>query len=165
MELLLLRHAEAVDRRGQQDDPNRALTPAGRKRMKAIARGLKRLGGAPEFVLSSPYLRARETAEIAAAALGCKEALIFTPALVPEAEPGAVIEFLRQHYRRARSLLLVGHEPHLTLLAGRLMAGDAGADLKLKKAGLMKLAVGSLKPGRCATLELLVSPRVLERLG
>lgn len=154
-----------MDRRGRQDDPNRALTPAGRKRMKAIARGLKWLGCAPEFILSSPYLRARETAELAAAALGCKEALIFTPTLVPEAEPGAVIEFVRLHYRRAKSLLLVGHEPQMSLLTGRLIAGDAGAGLKLKKAGLVKLRVSDLKAGRCATLELLVSPRVLERLG
>lgn len=165
MELLLLRHAEAVDRRGKQDDPNRPLTPSGRKRMRTIARGLKWLGLGPEIVVSSPYLRARETAEIAAAALGCKEALIFTPHLVPEAEPVAVIEFLRQHYRRAKSLLLVGHEPQMSLLAGRLTAGDAGAGLKLRKAGLMQLTVSELKPGRCATLEALIPPRILEALG
>ncbi|MFN0069506.1 MAG: SixA phosphatase family protein [Limisphaerales bacterium] len=165
MELHLLRHAEAVDRRGKQDDPNRALTPSGRRRMKAIARGLKWLGLTPEIVVSSPYLRARETAEIAAATLGCREPLIFTPHLVPEAEPGAVVEFLRQHYRRAKSLLLVGHEPQLGLLAGRLIAGDAGAGMKLKKAGLVNLRVGELKAGRCATLEALIPPRVLEKLG
>jgi phosphohistidine phosphatase len=165
MDLLLLRHAEAVDRRGGKDDPNRALTPDGRRRMKAVARGLKWLDLAPEVILSSPYVRARETAEITAAGLGHKEPLIFTPHLTPEADPAGIVEFLRQHYRRAKSVLLVGHEPNLGLLAGRLIAGDAGAGLRCRKAGLFKLRLNELKAGRCAALEWLLTPKQLVRLG
>jgi phosphohistidine phosphatase len=57
------------------------------------------------------------------------------------------------------NVLLVGHEPGLSQLISLLVAGEAGVSILLKKGSLCKLSVESLKPGRCATLEWLLTPK------
>jgi phosphohistidine phosphatase SixA len=61
--------------------------------------------------------------------------------------------------------MLVGHEPGMSRFASLLISGRPDADLTVKKAGLCLLVTGELVAGRCASLELLIPPRVLLRLG
>lgn len=147
--LLLLRHGIAEDRGGATPEPLRALTPVGRRRSEAVVRRLVSLGLGADRLVSSPLLRARQTAEIAVAA-GLAPGLELAEALVPGGDALRVV--------RAAGpgrLMLVGHEPDLGLLACRLLGAAAGA-LTLRKAGL---AVLSLDPQ--PSLRLLLAPKVL----
>jgi phosphohistidine phosphatase len=148
-ELLLLRHGIAEERGGPTPEVQRALTPAGVRRTQAVVERLVALGLQADELLSSPLLRARQTAEIAVAA-GMAGALLLEQALAPGGDPLPLIQA-----SRAERLLLVGHEPDLGDLACRLLGAPAGA-VSLKKAGL---AVIRLQP--VASLRLLLAPGVL----
>ncbi|MBI2194869.1 MAG: phosphohistidine phosphatase SixA [Planctomycetes bacterium] len=164
MDLYLLRHAIAVDRDHPSvtSDFDRALTREGRKKMEKIAAGMQRLGVSVEHVVTSPAARARETAEIAARALG-------SPPLVEldtlyrgdsHAIRRAILEL-----PRSRSLLVVGHEPTLSELASLWICGDPGLGIDLKKAGLILLDVTSRREEERAMLRWLMPPKALESLG
>jgi len=167
MELYLLRHAIAVDRRGPkyENDSKRPLTAEGRKKLKRCIRGMQALGLTFDFILSSPYLRARSTAEIVARALRLRRRLEFSNHLAPDGDAESLIELLRRAHGASRRLLLVGHEPYLSQLAGTLMGGPLRVSLRMKKAGLCKLTVEHLRLGRCAVLDWLLTPRQLVSIG
>lgn len=148
-ELLLLRHGIAEERDGPTPEPLRALTPAGRRRTRAVLERLAALGFTADQLISSPLVRARQTAEIALA-VGLAPALALDAALAPGGEPLALVE-----QSTAERLLLVGHEPDLGHLASRLLGAPA-ASISLKKAGL---AVIRLDPS--PSLRLLVAPKLL----
>src|SRR5581483_6436342 len=115
MELLIVRHAIAFerDRRRWPEDSERPLSPAGIRRARRAAAGLKELIAAPERVLTSPLLRARQTARVLSEFAGWPQAL-HCPELSPGQAPAAVLRQLRQH--REKRIALVGHEPGLGLL-------------------------------------------------
>ena len=163
MDLYILRHAIAVDRGtpGYADDSQRPLTPEGRTKMCRIARGMQSLGLKFDLILSSPYVRARATAEIAAEVLKARRKLKFSDELAVEGDPEALIKSLSPSCER---ILLVGHEPYLSSLAGRLISGSGSVNLKLKKGGLCKLTAARLRFGRCAELQWLLTPAQLARL-
>lgn len=163
MKLYILRHAPAVPRGtpGYADDSRRPLTTAGIRKMKRAAAGLRALKMRPDLILSSPYPRARHTAEIAAAALKRTRKLKFSKSLVAEGDPQDVIHELQQKYATCRAVMLVGHEPYLSRLISLLIAGNPGAAMLLKKGGLAKLRM----EGRQATLEWLLTPQQLQRLA
>jgi len=167
MNLYILRHAPAVPRgtRGYARDSDRPLTPDGAKKMRAIAKGMRTLKLSCDVILSSPYVRARHTAEIAAAALGMKKKLKFSAHLASNGSPENLIRELRAKYRSFDSVVLVGHEPYLSRLVAVLISGGPDVSLSLKKGGLCKLSTQALRYGRCATLEWLLTPRQLVRLG
>jgi phosphohistidine phosphatase len=97
-----------------KDDSQRPLTDRGRDRMRGISRGLARLDVMPDIVLSSPYTRARETAEILAAELDIKSSLIkFSDDLVPMAQPSSLLKEIAERFL-VDNLAVVGHEPHLS---------------------------------------------------
>ena len=164
MELYILRHAIAVDRAapGYSDDSRRPLTSEGRRKMRDIAKGMKALELKFDLILSSPYLRAKETAEIAAQVLQAQRKLKFSDDLAVDGDPRVLIKSLERSPQR---VLLVGHEPYLSGLVGLLISGAASASLKLRKGGLCKLTADRLKFGRCAELEWLLTPRQLARLA
>lgn len=159
MELYILRHGIAAEKGDPKypKDEDRPLTEEGQKKTLKVARRMKELGLGFDLILSSPLARARQTAEIAASVLGCKNKLKFTTHLAPE---GNKKTLLREIGRR-RSVLLVGHEPYLSELISTFLSGTAGLRIELKKAGLCKLAVNRLRYGRCATLEWLATPKLL----
>jgi phosphohistidine phosphatase len=165
-ELLLLRHGIAEDRLPGDDDAGRALTARGRERSRAVLARLAGLGFRADRLLSSPLRRARQTAELAVRA-GLAEALELAEALAPAADP---LDCLPQWLaslsppegQRPR-LLLVGHEPDLSLLACRLIGAPSGA-IELRKAGLAVLRLAPEAPGQLAgsaQLQLLLAPRLL----
>ena len=167
MDLYILRHAIAEERSGKTPggDSQRRLTPEGAKKMRHIASGLKASEVSFDLILSSPFWRAKETAEIVAGVFKLQKKLLFSAELVPDGNPAQLITELKKTYRHRKSVLLVGHEPHLSRLISLLISGDPGVPIQLKKGGLCKLSADELRHGRCATLEWLLPPRLLKRLN
>jgi phosphohistidine phosphatase len=156
-ELLLFRHGIAAERAKPSDDASddlkvdgeRALTAVGRSRSRAVADQLLRLGLGADRLLSSPLVRARQTAEIAVAA-GLAARLELDGALAPGGDPLPLVLA-----SRCPRLMLVGHEPDLGQLACRLLGAPAGA-IQLKKAGLALIVLTPVP-----SLRLLLTPRLL----
>jgi phosphohistidine phosphatase len=174
-ELLLLRHGIAEERDAAGEDAQRGLTREGRDRAARVIQRLVAMDLGCDLVLSSPLVRARQTAELAVA-WGLAPELELAAALAPLTDPMPMLERWlgplspRPGWRR---LALVGHEPDLSTLAALLIGvpmAQAPQALQLKKAGVALLRwpappQGSL-PGS-AQLALLLPPRLLvgERSG
>jgi phosphohistidine phosphatase len=161
MNLFLLRHGIAVERGtpGYERDADRPLTPKGERRLGRIADAMDALGLKFDLILSSPYARARQTAEIVADALGLKKKLEFSESLTPDGDARALIAALNKLEPQPENVLLVGHEPFLSDLISMLTSGDAHVTIDFKKGGLCKLEIETLRHGRCATLAWLLTPR------
>ena len=161
MKLYLLRHGDAADHNDPRypTDAARPLTTKGSKRTRQLANGLRQMEITFDVIYSSPLVRARQTAEIVARSLKLEKHLRITNHLAPE---GAFVDMLAQieHTRpAAKIVLLVGHEPFLSGLISLLCTGGPLLGLTLKKGGLCRLEVTTLKAGRCAMLEWLLTPR------
>ena len=159
MNLFLLRHGLAVERgtAGYERDADRPLTSKGERRLERIADAMAAMELTFDLILSSPYTRARQTAEIVAGSLGLKKQLEFSETLEPGGDPKALLAELNKH--EAKNVLLVGHEPYLSALISALTSGNTGVAIDFKKGGLCKLEVESPRHGRCATLAWLLTPR------
>jgi phosphohistidine phosphatase len=166
MELYLLRHAIAVARGtpDYEDDADRPLTESGEKKMRLAARGMRTLSLGLDLILSSPYLRCRQTANIAAKELQVGDKLSFSSTLAPEGAPQDLIEEINREHSACDSIMLVGHEPYLSQLAGVLIAGSWQLGLTMRKGGLCRLTTDTLRYARCATLEWLLTPSQLSQL-
>lgn len=166
MKLYLLRHGIAVDRGtpGFERDADRTLTPEGRERMEQEAQGMAALGLKWDRILTSPYLRARETAEIVAQKLGCPERLEVCEALVPGGSRKDLFKRL-QKCEADEQILLVGHEPDLSELIGELIAADPDVAIDFKKGSLACLALDRPSRPETACLEWLLTPKLLRLLG
>jgi phosphohistidine phosphatase len=162
--LFLLRHGIAEDRTTDKPDRDRRLTPRGRTRMRRAAVGLRVLVERVDEIFTSPYPRAAETADIAAAALGKSVKPRTLDALSHGTSPMEALRVLRSMAKSER-VMLVGHEPELSQLASLLLTGSIdGLQLDLKKGGCIAIAIRTLAP-RVATLEWLVTPRTLRKLA
>ncbi|MDB6017830.1 MAG: phosphohistidine phosphatase SixA [Pedosphaera sp.] len=167
MDLYILRHAIAEPTRAKTEkaDSERRLTPEGEKKMRRIAKAMKSCELAFDLILSSPYARAQQTAEIVADVFKLRKSLALSATLAPNGNPRQLIGELHETHRSCRSVLLVGHEPYLSSLISLLISGDTTLAIDLKKGGLCSLTASALKYGRCATLEWLLTPRQLRELG
>jgi phosphohistidine phosphatase len=158
MNLYILRHAIAEPRETPgYNDEDRPLTKDGIRKMKAVANGMRKLGLEFGRLLSSPYLRARQTAEIVAAVFKM-ELEVWEP-LIPTVGHRVLIAKLVKV--REDNVMLVGHEPHLSEFVSVLISGNPDTQLELKKGSLCKLRSDHLIYGRCATLEWLMAPAQL----
>ncbi len=163
MNLYLLRHGIAADlgTDGSKRDSERSLTSEGREKLHRITAAMQAMELEFDLILSSPFLRARQTAEIVADALKARKRL----SLEDELACGGDLLELAQRLASIRpapdNLLLVGHEPNLSELVSLLCAGDLRLALEFKKGGLCRLEVGQLRPGRCATLAWLLTPKLM----
>lgn len=166
MKLHVLRHAIAVERGtpGYEDDSTRPLTDDGIRKMRRAARGVERLKVDVDLILSSPYRRAVETAEIAAAALGARQRLEVLDALAAPIGAADAIGRIAERAAGAESVMIVGHEPQLSEIGSILLAGHEDLDLRLKKGGLFTLDCRRIAPGE-GTLESWLPPRVLRQIG
>jgi phosphohistidine phosphatase len=160
MNLFILRHAIAFSHGtpGYKDD-ERPLTAEGRKKFQRSVKGMKAMELSFDLILSSPLPRAKQTAEIFADALKRRRKLDFEDDLKPGGDPKNVIERINMLRPAPEGVVLVGHEPYLSQLISYLTCGDENFTMDLKKGGLCKLYTGSLKYGRCATLEWLLKPK------
>lgn len=167
MNLYILRHGIAVERGtpGLDKDADRSLTLKGERRLWRITEAMAALELSFDLILSSPYLRARQTAEIVAEAFRARKKLELLDSLIPDGDAKMLIAYLKSLQPAPESILIVGHEPYLSELIARLVSGGASLPLALKKGGLCKLTTASLKYGRCATLDWLLTPKQMELMG
>jgi phosphohistidine phosphatase len=167
LELYLVRHAVAALRGPDYpDDAERPLTPEGVDRWRRSAAGLREIGVAVDVVLTSPLVRAQETAEILAATLKPKPRLTVAEALAPGRKPAEALALIAKYAaapRGASRLALVGHEPDLGELAARLL-GAKGV-IEFKKGAVCRLDVDRAMPAGPATLRWFLPPRVLRGLA
>lgn len=166
MKLYIIRHAIAVEAEEAETDQQRELTDKGQKKMNKIARGLRELEGNLDLILTSPFLRATQTAEILRKKFKLeREQVVTTALLAPMGFADQLIEEINAKFGEAQSIALVGHEPYLSQLISILTSGDAGMAVNFKKGGVCRLSVEQLKYGRCATLDWLLSPSQLAEIG
>jgi|SRR5215471_8968539 len=156
MNLFILRHAEAVAE--ASSDAERPLTERGMKQAKAVGRFCCDHEILPELVLSSPLVRALETARVVADALEVADRLKIEGFLKPAMGVEAVISSLEKYADRT-SIMLVGHEPDLSELASVLL-GSGTESLHIRKGTLLRLSLPILKPG-AGTLEFLLPVKLL----
>jgi phosphohistidine phosphatase len=139
MEIYILRHGVAEEPQTGQPDTDRALTADGRKKLRIVLRAAGSAGVAPSLILTSPYKRALQTAQLAAEILEYKGELLRTKALEPGSSPKTVWDEIRVHKDKAQ-ILLAGHEP----LFGRLMAyllGSPNLQVDFKKGAIACIEV------------------------
>jgi len=161
-ELYLIRHAIA-DEPGDTwpDDTKRPLTAEGISRMRKAARGLVRLGVHLDVVLASPLVRARQTAEIVAAAFDQRPPVVTATSLAPAGDYTDLLDDLQKHAKRTH-IALVGHEPGIGELAARL-AGSRRR-FEFKKGSVCRIDVESIPPGRPGSLRWFVTPAILRAI-
>ena len=158
-ELYLIRHGLA-EARGDAwpDDAKRPLTEEGMSRLRKQVRGLARLGVSVDLILTSPFVRARQTAEIVAGGLHPQPHMVNLDSLTPDGSYADVVADLAKHGRRSR-IALVGHEPGIGELAARLIGSRHR--LPFKKGAVCCIEIDSLPPGGPGDLRWFVSPRIL----
>jgi phosphohistidine phosphatase len=163
MNLYLLRHGIAVDPSVADfaKDAERPLTPKGRRRLQQIAEAMGALKISFDVILSSPYVRAKQTAETVTKPLKRRKQLKFSDELTPGGNPKLLIQQLNDLRPKPKNILLVGHEPYLSKLIALLTTDNTNMEIDLKKGSLCKLETESLLYGRCATLVYLLAPRHL----
>lgn len=165
MLLLLVRHAQAGERDAERwpDDSLRPLTNPGRAAQARVSRALRRLDAAPDLIVTSPWVRALQTAEIMADEMGVDAdpvecvALTVEPSLptiaqcLPDLEPDATVAF-------------VGHSPYIEDLASLLLSGaPARTAVDFPKSGVMGIESERLEAG-AGTLRFFLRPKQMERL-
>jgi phosphohistidine phosphatase len=166
MNLYIVRHAIAAQRgtQGYEDDSQRPLTDKGRKKMNSIVKGLHQFGLELDVILSSPYVRARDTAKILASEFQREDQLEFSENLIPPGNFDALIDEIHKKYE-VGSLALVGHEPMLSELISWLTTGNTDMNVTLKKGGVCYLTADNLYQDHRATLEWLLTPALMVELS
>ena len=134
MQIYILRHGIAEDAQAGQSDSARALTSEGKKKLRNVLRVARDADVAPSLILTSPYRRAVQTAELAAEILDYKGDLLRTRALEPDSHPQAVWGEIRAH-KDEEQLLLAGHEPLFSALTAHLL-GCPNLQFDFKKGAL-----------------------------
>jgi phosphohistidine phosphatase len=159
-----LRHGIAMERGtpGFENDSLRPLTPKGKRQLRNCAAAMKKMGLRPGLILSSPLLRAKQTAEIIAELLKLKKRLKFSDELKPDGGVKNLFQQLNELKPAPENILLVGHEPHLSRLISLLVSGGENTAIDFKKGGLCKLEVEKLRSGSRANLRWLLTPRQMK---
>jgi len=163
MNLFILRHGLAIEpgSAGFAHDSERPLIPKGERKLRRIADALAEMEVSFDWILSSPYLRARQTAEIVAESLNLRKKVELCEHLAPAGSVKKLIELIEHRKPVPGDVLLVGHEPYLSGLISLLLAGNSDLQIVMKKAGLCKLTIEELEAGQCAALDWLLTPKQL----
>jgi len=163
IQIVLLRHATAVDRfsAGIDDDANRPLTREGRKEAKRAAKKFKSLGLEFDRVMTSPLLRALETAKIAVKQMKIEDKLEIVNELAAEADSQELAASLSS-LKPGTRVLLIGHEPYFSRLASFLITGDYNANIGLKKGGAIALSMEEAKLSARARLDWMLNQDQME---
>jgi phosphohistidine phosphatase len=164
MEVYLLRHADAVPR-GTPGYPNddRPLTEEGVEKMAEGAIGIAKVMEKVDVIVSSPLTRALDTAKITAEALGFDKKIITTQYLIPGYPQRSLFDFL-QEFNKVKSIMLVGHEPHLGYLASSLLGIEEHV-IDFKKGGLCRIDIEKFPPNEKGKLQWHLTPKQLIGLG
>jgi phosphohistidine phosphatase len=167
MNIFILRHGIAVEPEdwNSKSDAERPLIPKGEQRLCEAAVAMEKMKISFDAIISSPYLRAKQTAEIIAKHFKLQKELAFSDDLIPGGNPQALIRQLNNLKPAPENILLVGHEPHLSRLIALLSSGGTTATIEMKKGSLCKLETEELEFGHCATLKWLLTPRQMELMN
>ena len=163
MLLLLVRHAHAGDRDPDRwpDDRDRPLTDKGRKTQRKVSRALGDLGFTPTLVLTSPWTRAAQTAEILATELGLSTPPIPAAALAAPPDLSRLADDIGEPGSGA-IVALVGHSPWMEELAALLLTGEAtGLRMDYPKSGVMGIDLEQPEPGS-GELRFFLRPKMVE---
>jgi phosphohistidine phosphatase len=163
MDLYIVRHGIAIDREDPKrpPDPERYLTEDGIEKTKQAAKGVVALGITADVLISSPYVRAMQTAEIFATALGhSKQKIRYSDLLLPGAEPSLFFRELAKD-KQSSSVFAFGHAPHLDELIAAAF-GSKHSITALKKSGVAALTLKRISPPS-AQLIWLATPKILRR--
>lgn len=163
LELYLIRHGVAAERgEDYPDDSKRPLTNGGISRLRKEAKALDELGVAFDHIITSPLVRTRQTADIFAESLKSKPSVSLSDALAPAGTSTAVIQELAKHMRKGR-VAVVGHEPNIGELAGRLIG--ARMPLEFKKGAICRIDFEVFPPKGIGQLRWFVTSRMLREIA
>jgi phosphohistidine phosphatase len=165
MQLYVVRHGIAIDREDPKcpPDPERYLTEEGVEKTREVAKGIAALGAAPDLFLSSPYVRAVQTAEIFAAVFEYpKQKIRPSDLLLPGAEPTLFFRELARD-KQSSSIFCFGHAPQLDDLIATAL-GSKRHITSLKKAGVALVELRRISPPS-GQLVWLATPKLLRRAG
>lgn len=165
MQLYVVRHGIAIDREDPKSpaDPERYLTPEGIEKTKDVAKAIAALHISPDALVSSPYVRARQTAEIFAAALDYpKQKIRQTEALLPGAEPSMFFRELTKD-KDSATVLCFGHAPHVDDLVAAAV-GTKRHITSMKKAGVALIELKRVSPPS-GQLVWLATPKLVRKAG
>lgn len=158
MELYLFRHGIAEDGKAGSSDSERALTDEGRKKTAEVAKLARKSGATPSLIMTSPYVRARQTARIAADEMDYESQIVTIESLVPHGSPDKVWADIRD-YSDVESVLLAGHEP----LMSRLVAFFLNAPslrVEMKKAAMVRIDLESARQNPHGILRWMIVPKL-----
>jgi len=165
MQLYIVRHGIAIDREDPNcpPDPERFLTDEGMEKTKQVAKGVAEIGAVPDLMLSSPYLRAVQTAEIFASALEqSKQKIRKSDLLLPGADPMQLFRELARE-KQASAVFIFGHAPHLDDLIATAI-GSKHHVTALKKAGVALVELRRMVPPS-GELVWIATPKMLRKAG
>ena len=165
MQLYIVRHGIAIDREDSKSPPEdeRYLTEEGMEKAKQVAKGVAALGISADLLVSSPYVRAMQTAEIFAGALEyAKQKISKSEGLLPGAEPGAFFRELAKQ-KDASSVFCFGHAPHVDELLATAV-GVKHPITEMKKAGVALVELKRVSPPS-GQLIWLITPKLLRKSG
>jgi len=158
-QLFLIRHGVAEERGDAwPDDAKRPLSEDGIERFQRAARGLARLDVWIDIVLTSPLVRARQTADIVASAFDPRPSIITVESLAPDGNYASLVADLEKHGRKTR-IALVGHEPGIGELGARLIGSRHS--FEFKKGAVCRIDVDEIPPVGPGDLRWFLTPKVM----
>ena len=163
MDLFILRHGKAGSSSDSPDDMARALTAEGRAEIRKISRWMRSKKLLFSVIATSPLTRALETAEIVARSLKKNDRIEIWDELQPGGDPDTVCYHAAQ-YNKDVAVLLVGHEPDLSRLAGKIITGGYPANIVLGKGGLIKIRNFSYSKEPSGELQWLLTPKQMSEM-
>jgi len=163
MNIYLLRHGEAAPAAVGAPDSERPLSEQGERDVRGIVPGLKSLIGQIDFILTSPALRAIQTARIIAAEFKCMGFIHIEPSLAERGGEKKTTDELNRLVGK-ENVVVVGHSPHLAELARYLTGDESGEEIEIKKAGVLKIYIAGFPgPGEGA-VRWKMSPEELKKV-
>ncbi|MBI4534545.1 MAG: phosphohistidine phosphatase SixA [Candidatus Melainabacteria bacterium] len=161
MKLYLVRHGIATQRLGGSivNDAQRPLTEEGLTETRLVSLGLKRLGVKLDLILTSPLVRAFQTAEIFAETFNAAQVMRVCDALAPGGTASDLYKTLRE-FKQAQEVFLVGHEPDMGRLAAMLLWAGPELDIPFKKAGVCRIDISNVPPTAPGTLKWFITPKI-----
>ena len=165
MELYILRHGKAQEHtQNFAGDSKRELTEVSKKELCCIAKAIKNLEIDVDDIISSPLIRAKQTAEIIIKHVKSKKKSIkIWNELKPEIDTEKTVKKLTT-LKPDSSIMLVGHEPHLTDLISKIISNDGTVDISLKKGGLVHIICNIAKGKISGSLRSIMTPKQLKKL-
>jgi len=145
VDIYLLRHADASERKEGMKDRVRPLTSLGAATISSVAKSIKKSTKEIDLILTSPFLRARQTADIVGNVFKAKDKIRESENLVVSGDPSDFLDEIKG-YMDLKRLLVVGHQPHLSMCIS-FLTGKNTEEIVMKKASLALIKIDDLKEG------------------